>query len=947
MDDHPSLAARALEQFDAYADMPPDARERALRALRGSDPALHDEIARLLEADALRGALQDTPQKILAEFERNGSENELSDQRVGSTLGAWHIEGVIGTGGMGRVYLARRADGQYMQEVALKCLRIESTSPVLASVIRNERNVLAMLEHPNIATLLDGGVTPDGCPWFAMQRIQGEPIDAWCDHQRLDLRERVQLFLQLAEGLRYAHGKGALHSDLKPSNVLVDESGRPILLDFGLSSLIRRSGEPMPRQVAMSLGYTAPEVPTDGCSVASDIYSLGMLLHGMLSGGNAHCSTTIAQAMPKSPSECARSASNEVALARGFKSAHTLATALQGDLDSIVMSCLATRPENRPASVAHLQEDLRAWLAFRPVSTRATPLRHRLHLFMRRHRIATAATILILIGAAIGFGINKRLHDRATDHADAEQAMRRLYERTFDALTTGGLGQSPLMSSSMLHDAESRLREGSAGGAMDHVAASLMLTTLARSYTALGDYRHAEELLVEAQTTGGERPELQSSLHAARAHLLNIQSKFKSAFSTAQAGLAHLDAVSEGSRETTRLQLDVELARAQWGMTHIAEGRQTLQEALSRAEGLAEHDSRPLASLLIQQGQWQRLFLNYEAALATYERAIALTRQRAPLIADEATVELVSTLKQLSRHEEAVQRATELLARRRHILGEDHPETGRAWQVLGASQFWRGDAESALTSLQRSEAILTATLGAHHPETARTLLEIGLVRANNDPDGDAERIVRPALADIEAVYGPDHLETSRGVAILAAVLAVRLAGRADSDVAWQEVIDLFERRVEIGRRQGLPTEHDQVVLIKAQLRFGKPSEVQQATLERLVTSLEHRFGPMHDTVHNARLVLVEVYLARNQDGQAKALLEHILRETADMPTTLKTQSSQIDAREKLGNLLLKEGRRDEARSMWEKGLAMAQKIERQPSIQRLEQKLASLASSEN
>ncbi len=939
------LEAQALELFDHYADMAAGVRTRHLERLRQTDPALHAHLLRLLTADAATEALLESPQTILAHYAPLQEQAETGDPRIGTLLGPWHLDAVIGAGGMGRVYLAHRADGQYAQTVALKCIRREATTPVLAEVLRNERGTLAMLEHPNIATLLDGGVTPDGDPWFAMQRVEGEAIDIWCDRKQLDLRARMQLFLQLCEGLRYAHGKGALHGDLKPSNVLVDTSGRPVLLDFGLSSLTARSHADPARCVAMSLGYTAPEVATQGTSVASDVYALGVLLRVLLCGTGVpsnHLFALDTQA-PSLPSQSARQGPQASAEARAKAGPAALARALEGDLDAIVCACLALDPSARPASVAHLQDDLRAWLAQRPVSVRKPSAAYVLGRFLRRNRIGVAIATLALIGVTLGIGTSLHLWDRASRHEQTAHAMRHLFENSFDALVTGGLGQSPLVPAATLRDAEASLRGSDATGHLDPRVAGLVLETLARSYTTLGDYDRAENLLDEAQARSGDLVDQQASLQATRAHLLNIRSRFDQARDAVALGLAGLEAVPDSDREYTRLALEMELARAQWGMTQIDAGRATLRDALVRAERLAANDPRPLASLLIQEGQWLRLFQQYQAAIGNYGRAIELVQTRAPLIADEATVELVETLRQLSQHRQSVELAMALLERRRHVLGEDHPETGRAWRVLGASQFWMGDRDGAATSLARSEAILLASLGENHAETARVRLDLGLLLASREPDGDADRLVRPALAVMERVYGPYHLETSRAVAILASVLAVRASGRPVSEGAWDEVIDLFARRVAIDHHQGIPAEYDQVALIKAKLRLGRVGEAEQEELEEIVGALRERFGSAHDTVHNARFALVEVYRVRHQDERAEALLGTLLREAAAMSPTLGTRGTKVDAHEMLGDIHFQRRQQDQARMHWEQALLASAEAGSPASRRaRIENKLARL-----
>ena len=942
-----SLEAQALDLFDTYAEMTPQVRARALRALRTSHPALHAHVVRMLDADASQGgvlhALLESPQKILSECRMTVASGEpVADPRLGTTLGAWRIEGMIGAGGMGRVYRASRADGQYAQVVALKCVSTDVGSPVLAEVIRNERGMLAMLEHPNIATLLDGGVDQEGRPWFAMQLVQGEAIDAWCDARRLDLRARVALFVQLCEGLRYAHGKGALHSDLKPSNVLVDDGGRPVLLDFGLSSLAARSHGGPQRRVAMTFGYTAPEVAADGYSVASDIYALGVMLCGLLSGsGPQHAAAiTAGPAPPLSPSQYAQQAGDDVARLRGLPDAAALSRVLAGDLDGIVAACLAHDPAKRPASVAQVQADLRAWLAFRPVSARQREMGYRLRLFLRRHWIAATAAGLVLAAAGVGVVMGVRLHGQAADHAETAQSMRRLFEQSFDALTTGALGQSPLMSAAMLRDAEASLRGGDAAGRMEEGTIGLMLMALARSHTTLGDYRHAMTLLDEAQARAAGGEAQQAPLKAAMAHLLNIQSQHRQARDAVGQGLAHIDAVPASDRPFTRLMLEVELARAQWGMAQIEAAKATLQQAMVRAEAMVERDPRPLAALLIQRGQWLRQFSRPEAAMADFERAATLTRERAPILADDAMAEVVTMLGMLDQRARAVEMAEALLERRRRMLGEEHPETGKAWGALGHSHFWNGQVDTALEYTQRGMDLLAATLGEEHPETLRAMMVRDTVRAHGGDFGQAVDNARRALALLERVHGPDHQSTMRAVGFLAAALAATSARSGDPDT-WNEVIALFARRVDTGRRQGLPVLSERMMLIKARLRIDQVDEGAEDELKDIIAALTEARGPGNDSANSARTTLVEVYLKQGRDDEGKALLETMLRELSGAPATLVTQIERINCHEKLGDIAWKAGNIEAARGHWEQALEIDRQVEAgKGPARRIEAKLA-------
>ena len=262
-----SADARALHLFDELLALSAGAREATLAALRHDDPEAHALLQSMLRADARRHLI-DQPWPGVPQ----GPAAAADDPRIGTRLGPWRIDHVLGSGGMGTVYGASRADGQYEKQVALKCMRTEMSSPALIDAFMRERNHLAQLDHPHIAPLLDGGVEADGRPWFAMRLVHGTAMDLWADQQRLGLKERIHLLLQACQALRYAHDRRVLHQDIKPGNLLVSTDGRVHLVDFGLSAVTGSLHGAVAPRVAVSNGYTAPEVLSGGAaSVASDL----------------------------------------------------------------------------------------------------------------------------------------------------------------------------------------------------------------------------------------------------------------------------------------------------------------------------------------------------------------------------------------------------------------------------------------------------------------------------------------------------------------------------------------------------------------------------------------------------------------------------------------------------------------------------------------------------
>ncbi|MBL8936576.1 MAG: serine/threonine protein kinase, partial [Archangium sp.] len=379
---------RALSLFDELVDLDDAARAPRLASLLNEDPALHAEVNALLAADSRDGMLERTMLSLL-------SATEPDDERP-ARIGPWRITGVAGRGGMGAVYLGERDDGQFEQRAAIKLIRLGMDTPQLRARFLRERQILAALVHPNIATLLDGGVTDAGAPYFAMERVTGQPLDVWCDGRTATLRERVTSFLQVCAAVEHAHQNLIVHRDLKPANILVSDDGRVKLLDFGIAKLLDHDG-PIDdtRERPHTPEYAAPEQLSGAAiTTATDVYGLGVVLHRLL------CGTAPDGA---SPSRAATRATDEQVKARGLPSKQALAKSLSGDLSAIIQHCLQPEPSRRYTTVAALSQDLRAWLDGRPVVARAPTRGYVLQKFVARHRWGVAAGVLLVL--AIGSGV--------------------------------------------------------------------------------------------------------------------------------------------------------------------------------------------------------------------------------------------------------------------------------------------------------------------------------------------------------------------------------------------------------------------------------------------------------------------------------------------------------------------------------------------------------------
>jgi serine/threonine protein kinase len=411
--------------LSAALEVDPAARAAYLDEACADDSALRLEVEDLLEfEDDPEGAELESAAIALVGPEENGTA-----ERIRRRVGPYEIVEQIGAGGMGEVYRAIRADDQYRKEVAIKLVRTGLDTNFVIERFRNERQLLAGLDHPNIARLLDGGTTEDGLPYFAMELIEGQPVHQYCDDRRLATAERLKIFLQVCSAVQYAHQRLIVHRDLKPGNILVTADGTPKLLDFGIAKIIGPVGDPESAEKTSTLfrlltpAYASPEqVKGEPVTTTSDVYSLGVLLYESLTGHRpyrAHSeaahdmarlicefeperpSTIIRRTEERGPTEDGPGPTPETVSRLREGTPEKLCRRLRGDLDNIVLTALRKEPQRRYASVEQLAGDIRRHLAHLPVSATRDTLRYRTTKFIARHKsgVAAAAVMLALVAA--------------------------------------------------------------------------------------------------------------------------------------------------------------------------------------------------------------------------------------------------------------------------------------------------------------------------------------------------------------------------------------------------------------------------------------------------------------------------------------------------------------------------------------------------------------------
>jgi non-specific serine/threonine protein kinase/serine/threonine-protein kinase len=606
--------------FQEALQRSPEERDAFLADACGGDLALLSEVESLLAAHHEAGGFLSQP----ATSPTADAPAELEGRRIGP----YRLLGRVGQGGMGVVYRSVRDDDAFRKVVALKLVRGGTGSEYAERRFRQERQILARLQHPHIATILDGGTTEEGQPYLVMEYVEGRPITTYCDEQGLGTRERLSMFITVCAAVQYAHQSLVVHRDLKPGNILVTADGTPKLLDFGIAKLLAAGVDPDEAPTAtlmplMTPEYASPEqVRGQPVTTASDVYSLGVLLYELLAGRRPYTVAgeslveivrTVCETEPPPPSSAARTLALE-ATVRPVRT-RPAASELKGDLDTIVLRALHKEPARRYASVQELADDVRRHLDGRPVRARPDTLGYRAGKFVRRHRVAVAAAAVVALSLVTAVFTTLRQRSLA-------EAQRARAERRFADVRQ--------LANSFLFEIEAAIRD-------------LPGSTPARQLVVQKALQHLDSL---AQEAGGD-PVLQAELAVAYQKVGDVQGDphVANMGDTAGAIASYRKevAIREALGATGGRQATYELAGAlrRLGLLEDEAGEtqaavQHLKQALGLARSLLEQDAgddkarRLLAyaydgagRLALKTGDHRAAEADQRAALAIWEAAVA------------------------------------------------------------------------------------------------------------------------------------------------------------------------------------------------------------------------------------------------------------------------------------------------------------------------------------
>ena len=705
----------------------------------------------------------------------------------GVAVGPYRVVRELARGGMGAVYLAERADGQFEQRVALKLIKRGMDSEEIHRRFLAERQILARLNHAHIARFYDGGMTAEGQPWFAMEYVDGQPLTRHCEERRLSVAERLRLFRDVCDAVRYAHQNLVVHRDLKPSNILVTSSGEVKLLDFGIAKLLESEGaEQLTRTDlrALTPEYAAPEqVRGEPVTTATDVYALGGVLYELLTGRRA----------------CRFDRHTPAEIERVICTTDPAAPGISGDLDTIVLKALQKAPARRYPSAEALLDDLRRREQGLPVLARPDSLRYRTLKFVQRHRVAVIAAGAVLAALLIGLGATIWQARVASREAARAGIVRDFVVRLFEAAYPHRARGRPVTALEMLELGSERaqtelVRQPAAQAELLHIL-SAIYRDLARYDRALPLIRRSTEI---SRATYGADHILVADRELMWGRILYHQGEYVAADSVLRGVVAtYRRKYGAGHLETVDPMLNLAYVR-------IALGDYAGAEALEREGFEAEREYygdnhlgpawllSSLGETLLKQGRIREADSAHSAALEVRQRLL-----------DADHDELMISVHHLGvvRAAQGDYAAAERLLRRaettrRRWYPEGHPRLALTLSSLGDLLQETGRAAAAESLLAEATAMRGTYLGPDHPETIEVAGRLALAGYRGDRTDGVEARLRQAVEGLERRLGSDHPVTAAALVGLAEVVAG--SGRlqeADSLLGRALAI----RRVRLGR----------------------------------------------------------------------------------------------------------------------------------------------------
>ncbi len=880
--------------LDEVLDLPPDQLDPALRRLCGGDRDLEERLRSILAADlAVEGFLSRTARQAMVGAAAGAAEPDAGLPSLeGRLLGPWRALRPIGRGGMGVVYLGERADGAFEQRVAIKVLGRGFASPELLARFRQERQILARLEHPNIARLVDGGVTGDGIWWFAMEYVDGSPITDWCAERRLPPRAVLELFQQACRAVQYAHRNLVVHRDLKPGNIFVSAGGTVKLLDFGIAKLLEEPGgaEAAPATtIAMTPHYAAPEqIRGEAPTTATDIYTLGLVLYELLTGEHPYRGRTstlealrhaVLEEEPEAPSARVRRAGRALEGVEDGRARRSAARAVPRELDAIVLTAIRKEPERRYSSVEALSEDIRRHLAGLPVRASDRTFGYLASKFVRRNRVPVAAGAIVLLSLVVGLYATARARDRARLEAAKATELKEFALSLFRVSDPEVGRGATLTARELLDRGAARVDRELRGNPRLQAEVWDLLGSVYQSLDlfpqAIAMYRKS----VDARRAQPERPD---TLLAASLRGLGVSSYENGDYAAGESALNE----ALGIERRTFGGIHPRVAMVV-GELAVLKGR---TGARAQAESLY-HEVIRIDSLTI--------------GMDTPNTASDLANLGMSYFYD-------------GRYEEARPYVARALAIRERVIGPQHLETATGLDEMGLVLQRCGEADSGLALMREALAIRRTWLAPDHPDIAHSLLNIGSELGGLGQLPEAESSIRGALAIRERSLDPRDPLIAHTHNELAIVLFRE--GLLDSAAAhFQEALRIWSYTHGPEFAGILTGRANLAVIYRERGRYREAEQIFRDVLAIRTKEL----GPDHMDTASTEYHLGRLLVMTRRAAEAEPLLRHAIavRSAALPPGDPRIAEIQLA----LGTGLVAMGRVKEGRALIGQCLASAEK----------------------
>jgi serine/threonine protein kinase len=818
--------AKIQDIYQQAMKLPGDERAAFIYASCGEDETLRHEIETLFDSQV--ATVLDSEARTLAAYPQTApllgaSHLEdatlvlpplpvFNDEMIGRQIGAYRIERELGRGGMGAVYLASRADDQFQKQVAIKLVKRGMDSDFVIRRFLGERQILAYLNHPNIARLLDGGATEDGLPYFVMEYVEGQTIHHYCDSHRLTTVERLKLFLQVCSAVQYAHQNLVVHRDIKPGNILVTSAGEVKLLDFGIAKLL--DPEFSSSETTAKFGrlltpdYASPEqVKGEPITTASDIYSLGVLLYQLLTGHRPyHVSNTSPAEMVRviceqEPDRPSTAINRSVTLANPKEATEKVLTPgevsklrhsqpeklrrqLAGDLDNVILKALRKEPARRYSSVEHFSEDLRRHLAGRPVTARPDTFSYRAGKFIKRNKTGVTAaaifTILLLLATSVAIWQARQARFERDKAEQRFNQVRKLANAVLFDYHDGIIklpGSTPVRER-MVKDALEYLDNLSQESGND----PSLQRELASAYEKVG--------LVQGSPYIASFGDYQGAL-ASQRKALSIRETL------AQAAEQDVEAQAELAKSYSLIGDLLKVTGQTEGMLEHYQKAQALLESLAAAEPANNKIRRELGTAYVRAGRAITAGGNISGALELFRKAFALAEelsatdpndtelQRDLFLANMYVADALSELGKLTKaleHRRKALTMAETLSAANPTNAQIRRDVGVMMQRLADTLSLTGDHRAAL-EYNRKAVVIDEQLSAADPNNAQ---------AKRDLVADYQKIGKLLLqlGDIDGAL----TQQRKGLAIseaLAAAAPASAEARADLSNSHYKIGDVL------------------------------------------------------------------------------------------------------------------------------------------------------------